>query len=129
MLFLKCKYYPFRDKGAKGLSRSMRVGPNGSKSGRGFYEACLVKCHQHRLKVARKLSSDPLVPGTPLSGRVMTHGRYEKERGGQQPPRDRSFDREIYLLADYQLQTSVALPGLLPRKGNKSISLGPQTVC
>lgn len=59
----------------------------------------------------------------------MTHGRYEKERGGRQPPRDRSFDREIYLLADYQLQTSVALPGSLPRKGNKSISLGPQTVC
>lgn len=60
MLFLKCKYYPFGDKGAKGLSRSMRVGLNRSKSGRGFYEACLVKCHQHRLKVARKLSPDPL---------------------------------------------------------------------
>lgn len=39
----------------------------------------------------------------------MRRGMYEKERGGKRQLQDGPYDREIYLLADFRLQTLLAL--------------------
>lgn len=84
---------------------SSTIGSNRSKAGCRFYEACHPKCHFCRLRAP--------TPGSPtrrFQGRVIkTHCMYEKGRGGRRLLRARSSDREIYLLADFLLQASLAL--------------------
>ena len=64
------------------------------------------------------------VPDTLFSGEKMTHWTFEKE--WEEPLlRDRSSDREIFLLADFRLQTSWHWLAAMQMK-QKSISLGLQ---